>query len=143
MNFDCSDALKFAHAQFVRDIQEGKLTYHFVTSACEYGAHQACGASGGWNFVHYHKALKDTIAIKLNCKVGDEHGFRSDGKPLVVGVCAEQHAANDLLAVASPDENVAFNLADIIFSPAIRLKGKQMKVEAIDPCVNCTTIFSE
>lgn len=143
MNFDCSDALRMKHAQFVRDIQEGKLTYCYVTSACEYGAHLACGASGGWNFVHFHKALKDAIALKLNCSIGDEHGYKSNGQPLVVGVCAEQHAANDLLVEACPNEHEAFNVAEIIFSPAIRLKGKQMKVGVMEPCVNCNTIFSE
>lgn len=85
MNFNCPDSLKAKHAQYVRDMQDGRLTYHYVTSACEYDVHQAIGASGGWQFIHYHKALSDSIETKLSCKIGQEHGFNSSGKPLIVG----------------------------------------------------------
>ena len=142
MNFNCSDSLTAKPAQYVRDMQDGRLTYHYVTSACEYDVHQAIGASGGWQFIHYHKALSDSIETKLSCKIGQEHGFNSSGKPLIVGVCAEQHAASDLLAEASPDESQPFDVANIVFSPAIRLKGKQMRMEEMNPCVNCETIFT-
>lgn len=143
MNFNCSDDLKRLHAQFIRDIQEGKLAYHYVTSACEYNLSMKCACCGGWEFVHYHKVLQDAANQKLGCKIGDDHGNNAGGKPLTVGVCAEQHAANDVLKDISPYENIPIDITDFVFSPAIRLKGKQMKTSNLAPCINCETLFSK
>lgn len=145
MNFNCTDDLKIMHAQYIRKIQDEKLTYIYVTSACEYKTDRACGANGDWHFVHYHKALTDAMCAKLGCKIGDAHGMNRSGiRPLIVGRCAEQHAVNDLLQEVSPDENTAFDVTDLVFSPAIRLKGKQMQEEDVmEPCVNCNTLFTK
>lgn len=143
MNFNCSEDLKREHAQFVRDIQEGKLPYHYVTSACEYGADRMCGTNGGWEFVHYHKALTDAIDKKLGCKIGEAHGLNRGGGDLIVGRCAEQHAANDLLKKVTPNENNAFDVENLVFSPAIRIKSKQMKAGSLAPCINCEKIFTK
>lgn len=143
MNFNCTKKLQELHAQYIRDMQEGKLTRAYVTSACEYGFHMACGASGGWQYQHYHKALTDAMNNKLACNLGAQCGISKSGRPLTVGVCAEQHAANDLLKLVSPDENISFDIEEIVFSPAIRLKGKQMKEGPMEPCTNCDTLFTK
>jgi len=142
MRFDCSNDLNTEFAQYIDSIREHR-PYPSVVSACEFTDHRACGKSGNYHGVHYHKSITSAFESKLGCKVGDTHGFRRDGKPLTVGCCGEQHSANNLLKQMNPEEDQFIEVADFVFAKSIRIKSKQMLTQEIPPCVNCETVFTK
>ena len=87
--------------------------------------------------------MTNAITDKLKCKVGDFRGQRNDGRPLTVGVCAEQHAANEVLKRVDPLEKCIVDVTDLVFAEAIRIKTKQGKPREVPPCDNCETLFSK
>lgn len=137
MNFNCSKELLQKHAEYVQNLID-KKDFPAMTSGCEYDISRECCKSANWVGVHYHQSLKDAVAGKLGLSIGDSNGYSANGRPLTIGTCAEQHAANAVLKSCTPDETIPFDVTNLLFSPAIRPKGKKVK----DPCGNCNTIFS-
>lgn len=141
MNFNCSKELQDEFAKFVKDKINQKCK-SYVACGCEDSVNSACETSGTYNKVKYHKELKDTIKSKLNCNIGDKKGKNNNGGDLVVGVCAEQHAANSVLFKSYPNEDKTIDIAkELRFTKAVRLKSKYMDAE-FPACSNCMTIFS-
>lgn len=136
MNFNCSENLKLMHAQYVKSCLDGK-DYCASTSGCEYGDIRSCDKSRNWVGVHYHDLLREAVLQKLNSKIGEKHGQSASGSPLVIGCCAEQHAANKVLNQALNFNQIDFDVTTLVFTPAMRPKGKKF----MEPCVNCNTLF--
>ena len=138
VNFNSSEKLNKAHALYVSNLIDRK-DFFSATAGCEVNGFMSCDKSRNWVGVHYHKDLKDAINTKLGRNIGEYKGVSAAGCALTIGVCAEQHAANNVLKDAFPNENTNYDVAKLTFTKAVRPKGKKV----IEPCVNCNTIFSK
>lgn len=138
MNFNSSAKLNKAHALYVSDLIERK-EFVSATAGCELNGFISCDKSRNWVGVHYHIDLVNAINNKLKHKIGEHCDVSASGHSLTIGVCAEQHAANNVLKDAFPYENTNYDVAKLTFTKAVRPKGKKV----IEPCVNCNTIFSK
>ncbi len=138
VNFNSSEKLNKAHALYVSNLIDRK-EFVSATAGCELNGFISCDKSRNWVGVHYHTNLKEAIKVKLGRKIGEHNGMSASGHSLTIGVCAEQHAANNVLKDAFPNENTNYDVAKLTFTKAVRPKGKKV----IEPCVNCNTIFSK
>lgn len=138
MNFNSSAKLNKAHALYVSNLIDRK-EFVSATAGCELNGFISCDKSRNWVGVHYHTNLKEAIKVKLGRKIGEHNGMSASGHSLTIGVCAEQHAANNVLKDAFPNEDINYDVANLTFTKAVRPKGKKV----IEPCVNCNTIFSK
>lgn len=137
MNFNCSEELKQLHAHYVNELWAQKK-YVSATVGCEYGTVRACDKSGNYVGVHYNATLLYSMRTKLGGIVGDKRGTNVKGNPLTIGVCAEQHAANEVLNSLCSNCTSAFEVEKLVFTKAMRPKGKKI----IPPCLNCQTLFT-
>lgn len=138
MNFNCSNELKSMHARYVNELLE-KREHPSATSGCEFFYIRKCDKSRNYRGVHYHPTLLTAMETNLGHTVGDSCGMTTRGRSLTVGVCAEQHAANDVLNGICPCCTIPITIENLVFSEAIRPKGKRI----IPPCCNCQTLFTE
>ena len=126
------------HARYVKELLEQRV-HPAATSGCEFFNIRKCDKSRNYKGVHYHPMLLTAMRTKLCHTIGDSHGVAARGHTLTVGVCAEQHAANEVLNNICPCCTAHIDVGSLVFSEAIRPKGKK----TILPCSNCQTLFSK